>query len=548
MGRRDPLAANRSAPASRAAPKAEAAKSSPAGSRAGSPRGPPAVDPTKLQIPDCSGQLKKTSKSRLSGRAWKKRWLRVRLDINNNENYTLTYHKKEHDAARMTLALAGCAVRELEGADGWRDFRVFDAHDAFELRATSTEERRAWIDSLRHVITVADARERWIEANASPRPKAPPAASPPAARAAKDSAPPPPTAPPAPPAPPVAPPPAPPPPPDAPPPPAAREEQPKTPRHSSEWNEVLGGGADGASPPTRVREATPPRGSSPGEPPAAPPPAPPPPPGAPPAPPPPPEAPPPAEKEDSKDRAARLAAELDGMMRKLDAPPPPPRFQPDDDQIKRLLGEYGTGRAAAATFVVEVRWGARRGALVVADPRKLRRSKCACWPHEVLAALGIGGDHPAAPWLRVTALQHAEDAFVFGPSLRADRLTPDASYDVVMADERASMLDRLSEGDRDKVEAAVSRHGDLRADRLVKDYAARAQRRLKSIDRQFASAKTANAALRDAHAARVADDERRALAKVTAATFDGRIEHQDALLIEASYLETSLDPEKIPLF
>ena len=419
MGRRDPLAANRAAPASRAAPKAEAAKGSPS-SRAGSPRGPPAVDPTKLKIPDCSGQLKKTSKSRLSGRAWKKRWLRVRLDINNNENYALTYHKKEHEDARMTLALAGCAVRELEGADGWRDFRVFDAHDAFELRAASTEERRAWIDSLRHVITVADARERYLKENeTSPRPKAPPDVSPPAARAAEDS-----------------------------------------------------------------------------------------------------------------DRAA----------------PPPPQFQPDDDQMKRLLGEYGTGRAAAATFVVEVRWGARRGALVVADPRKLRRTKCACWPHEVLAALGIGGDHPAAPWLRVTALQHAEDSFVFEPSLRADRLTPEESYEVVMADERASMLDRLSERDREKVEAAVSRHGDLRADRLVKDYAARAQRRRAAIDRQFAAAQSKNAALRDAHAARVADDERRALAKVTAAAFDGRIDHMDALLIEASYLETSLDTERIPLF
>ena len=185
----------------------------------------------------------------------------------------------------------------------------------------------------------------------------------------------------------------------------------------------------------------------------------------------------------------------------------------------------------------------------MADPRKLRRTKCACWPHEVLAALGIGGDHPAAPWLRVTALQRAEDAFVFAPSLRADRLTPEESYEVVMADERASMLERSSEGDRDKVEAAVSRHGDpLRADRLAADFKARAQRRLKSIDRQFAAARSKNAALRDAHAARVADDERRALAKVTAAAFDGRIEHQDALLIEASYLETSLDPGRIPLF
>ena len=129
-------------------------------------------------------------------------------------------------------------------------------------------------------------------------------------------------------------------------------------------------------------------------------------------------------------------------------------------------------------------------------------------------------------------------------------MTPDASYEVVMADERASMLERLSEGDREKVEAVVSRHGDrdLRADRLAADFKARAQRRLKSIDRQFAAARSKNAALRDAHAARVADDERRALAKVTAAAFDGRIEHQDALLIEASYLETSLDTERIPLF
>ena len=56
--------------------------------------------------------------------------------------------------------------------------------------------------------------------------------------------------------------------PPPPPPPGPREEQPTTPQ-STAWNEVLGGGADGASPPTRVREASPPR-SSPGEPPAAP--------------------------------------------------------------------------------------------------------------------------------------------------------------------------------------------------------------------------------------------------------------------------------------
>ena len=48
------------------------------------------------------------------------------------------------------------------------------------------------------------------------------------------------------------------PPPPPPPGPPPREEQPTTPCPSDAWNEVLGGGADGASPPTRVREATPP--------------------------------------------------------------------------------------------------------------------------------------------------------------------------------------------------------------------------------------------------------------------------------------------------
>ena len=58
--------------------------------------------------------------------------------------------------------------------------------------------------------------------------------------------------------------------PPPPPPPGPREEQPTTPQ-STAWNEVLGGCADGASPPTRVREAPPPRVSSPDEPPTAPP-------------------------------------------------------------------------------------------------------------------------------------------------------------------------------------------------------------------------------------------------------------------------------------
>ena len=57
--------------------------------------------------------------------------------------------------------------------------------------------------------------------------------------------------------------------PPPPPPPGPREEQPTTPQ-SKAWNEVLGGGADGASPPTRVREAASPPAARSVEPPALP--------------------------------------------------------------------------------------------------------------------------------------------------------------------------------------------------------------------------------------------------------------------------------------
>ena len=57
--------------------------------------------------------------------------------------------------------------------------------------------------------------------------------------------------------------------PPPPPPPGPREEQPTTPQ-SKAWNEVLGGGADGASPPTRVREAASPSAATSVEPPALP--------------------------------------------------------------------------------------------------------------------------------------------------------------------------------------------------------------------------------------------------------------------------------------
>ena len=180
MGRRDPLAANRLAP-SRAAPKAKAAAA-------------PTVDAEKFQVLNCCGQLKKKSSGRLSGWTWKKWWLQVRLDVGDDENYALTYHKGPPDknAAHGALALAGCAVRELEGSDAYKDFHVFDAHDAFELRAASTDERREWVATLRHVVAVAVARERHFAAlnekdddavttaaAAPPPPPTPPAAPPP---------------------------------------------------------------------------------------------------------------------------------------------------------------------------------------------------------------------------------------------------------------------------------------------------------------------------------------------------------------------------------
>ena len=130
-----------------------------------------------------------------------------------------------------------------------------------------------------------------------------------------------------------------------------------------------------------------------------------------------------------KDRAARLAAELDGMMRSLIRPRPrrhgpprrpsprrlahrprrrphptrrrrrarrrgfeprraPPReFQHDDDQIKRLR-RVRTGCAPPRRSSSK-RQGAPRGSPSWRT-RESRAGPRACWPHEVLAALGSG--------------------------------------------------------------------------------------------------------------------------------------------------------------
>ena len=70
-----------------------------------------------------------------------------------------------------------------------------------------------------------------------------------------------------------------------------------------------------------------------------------------------------------------------------------------------------------------------------------------------------------------------------------------------MEDERASMLERLSEGG-ENVEAAVSRHGDLRADRLVQISKPELNEGSNLSTGSSPHPKMRNAALRDARARR----------------------------------------------
>ena len=221
-------------------------------------------------------------------------------------------------------------------------------------------------------------------------------------------------------------------------------------------------------------------------------------------------------------------------------------------------------------------WKQREGALEVLDPLACRRTRCWVWPHDVLAALGLGGGHVAAPWLRVRALRpttingapiaaqlatdlpfRPSDQFKDGdgrplPVLAAAKLHADADYDVIIEDDRLAAFDRVGPAERKKLEHTLaSREGSaaVAAD-LEADYARRAAGRREAIDRKLENFTTtgdeagagddccledkeveAAETLRDAHVRRVDAAEKKIFA-----------------LVEVAWIQTTLDVEKFKLF
>ena len=121
---------------------------------------------------------------------------------------------------------------------------------------------------------------------------------------------------------------------------------------------------------------------------------------------------------------------------------------------------------------------------------------------------------------------------MLGPSLRRPT-APEESYEVVMEDERASMLERLSEGDRDKVEAAVSGMGPCASGSARCRFQSPSSTKAQIYRPAVCCIQKCERGAAGRARGRVADDERRAPRKLSA-TADGSTTAADALLIGGS--------------
>ena len=149
----------------------------------------PLVAEARLQVASddgrCAGELHKKGGTRsglLNRHNWSLRTFWVRTELADGENYELLYFKGSPDyakgaaalrkAAKGSLPLAGCTV--VEASTGHRskgvgfEFQLFGARSgAFEMYAETLEARSRWCETLRYVISVANARARWLQGERS---------------------------------------------------------------------------------------------------------------------------------------------------------------------------------------------------------------------------------------------------------------------------------------------------------------------------------------------------------------------------------------------
>ena len=260
---------------------------------------------------------------------------------------------------------------------------------------------------------------------------------------------------------------------------------------------------------------------------------------------------------------------------------------------------FGSGRGGArrddVTFTVYVTYKGLRKPLQVLNPTKCRRVKCWVWPHDVLAALGLGRG-VAGPWTAaralkpttlggraVTAQLATEIPFLeVGPpappgiprlrALQASRLHAGSDYELVVDDSRMDAFDRISPSERADLEAKLAAmpgavDDGAPAAALAADFKARCAAHAEALDAKLArlvedgeedgeggdvsltDAEIAAAeALHKAHARRIKDADRRFADLVDHAAVNGTVSKMDAALLEVAWIQTTLDPAKIKLF
>lgn len=135
----------------------------------------PRVERENLKVWDdkrnsCCGYLNKRagSSSTLSKGKWQKRWFVIKLQINAQENYSISYyHAPDEKSARQTFTLDTASISVGSGNNIGNSFQLVCKDGTnIMLGADSKIQMDAWLETLDHVIEVATARgaiqrERW---------------------------------------------------------------------------------------------------------------------------------------------------------------------------------------------------------------------------------------------------------------------------------------------------------------------------------------------------------------------------------------------------
>ena len=104
---------------------------------------------------------------------WKQRVFVLPLSIENDENYVLTYYQEGDSKPRGRLYLEECNViaANVDGNKSHKNSKVgfeftlscASGRDNFEMYAELEEDRDKWLETLKYVIEVADARRTHFE-------------------------------------------------------------------------------------------------------------------------------------------------------------------------------------------------------------------------------------------------------------------------------------------------------------------------------------------------------------------------------------------------